>query len=120
MASRGVIGVFLLSALPLLCLELRRGIPDLGKCWLFPSGAYNRITFPRMLRRIPVSRPPPLRAAWTTIPRLHRARLSLFRRQVSGERDSRGAGGSWLFLAEKVAFQFCVQGESWQKAQEHT
>ncbi|XP_022354573.1 UBX domain-containing protein 8 isoform X5 [Enhydra lutris kenyoni] len=30
MASRGVIGVFLLSALPLLCLELRRGIPDLG------------------------------------------------------------------------------------------
>ncbi|MBZ3878520.1 UBX domain-containing protein 8 [Sciurus carolinensis] len=29
MASRGVIGVFLLSALPLLCLELRRGIPDL-------------------------------------------------------------------------------------------
>ncbi|XP_044929720.1 UBX domain-containing protein 8 isoform X1 [Mustela putorius furo] len=30
MVSRGVIGVFLLSALPLLCLELRRGIPDLG------------------------------------------------------------------------------------------
>ncbi|XP_047572698.1 UBX domain-containing protein 8 isoform X4 [Lutra lutra] len=30
MASRGVIGVFLLSALPLLCLELRRGIPHLG------------------------------------------------------------------------------------------
>ncbi|XP_047572691.1 UBX domain-containing protein 8 isoform X3 [Lutra lutra] len=29
MASRGVIGVFLLSALPLLCLELRRGIPHL-------------------------------------------------------------------------------------------
>ncbi|XP_044929723.1 UBX domain-containing protein 8 isoform X3 [Mustela putorius furo] len=29
MVSRGVIGVFLLSALPLLCLELRRGIPDL-------------------------------------------------------------------------------------------
>ncbi|KAM5264909.1 UBX domain-containing protein 8 [Ctenodactylus gundi] len=30
MASRGVVGVFLLLALPLLCLELRRGIPDLG------------------------------------------------------------------------------------------
>lgn len=30
MASRGVIGLFLLSALPLLCLELRRGIPSLG------------------------------------------------------------------------------------------
>ncbi|XP_059765493.1 UBX domain-containing protein 8 isoform X5 [Balaenoptera ricei] len=30
MASRGVVGVFLLAALPLLCLELRRGIPDLG------------------------------------------------------------------------------------------
>ncbi|XDB65218.1 hypothetical protein AB1E18_018509 [Capra hircus] len=30
MASRGVVGIFLLSALPLLCLELRRGIPDLG------------------------------------------------------------------------------------------
>ncbi|XP_054556811.1 UBX domain-containing protein 8 isoform X3 [Talpa occidentalis] len=30
MASRGVVGVFILSALPLLCLELRRGIPDLG------------------------------------------------------------------------------------------
>ncbi|ELK08780.1 UBX domain-containing protein 8 [Pteropus alecto] len=29
MASRGVVGIFLLSALPLLCLELRRGIPDL-------------------------------------------------------------------------------------------
>nr|XP_012420653.1 PREDICTED: UBX domain-containing protein 8 [Odobenus rosmarus divergens] len=29
MASRGIIGLFLLSALPLLCLELRRGIPDL-------------------------------------------------------------------------------------------
>ncbi|XP_059240101.1 UBX domain-containing protein 8 isoform X2 [Mustela nigripes] len=29
MVSRGVIGVFLLSTLPLLCLELRRGIPDL-------------------------------------------------------------------------------------------
>ncbi|KAM9043475.1 UBX domain-containing protein 8 isoform 2-T3 [Megaptera novaeangliae] len=29
MASRGVVGVFLLAALPLLCLELRRGIPDL-------------------------------------------------------------------------------------------
>ncbi|XP_021492176.1 UBX domain-containing protein 8 [Meriones unguiculatus] len=30
MASRGVVGIFLLSALPLLCLELRRGIPSLG------------------------------------------------------------------------------------------
>ncbi|XP_051025354.1 UBX domain-containing protein 8 [Acomys russatus] len=30
MASRGVLGIFLLSALPLLCLELRRGIPSLG------------------------------------------------------------------------------------------
>ncbi|XP_021549894.1 LOW QUALITY PROTEIN: UBX domain-containing protein 8 [Neomonachus schauinslandi] len=30
MASRGVVGLFLLSALPFLCLELRRGIPDLG------------------------------------------------------------------------------------------
>uniref|UniRef100_K9IHJ4 Putative regulator of the ubiquitin pathway n=1 Tax=Desmodus rotundus TaxID=9430 RepID=K9IHJ4_DESRO len=30
MASRGAVGIFLLSALPLLCLELRRGIPDLG------------------------------------------------------------------------------------------
>ncbi|XP_039702372.1 UBX domain-containing protein 8 [Pteropus medius] len=30
MASCGVVGIFLLSALPLLCLELRRGIPDLG------------------------------------------------------------------------------------------
>ncbi|XP_058438282.1 UBX domain-containing protein 8 isoform X2 [Marmota monax] len=30
MASRGVVGIFLLAALPLLCLELRRGIPDLG------------------------------------------------------------------------------------------
>ncbi|KAG3294878.1 UBX domain-containing protein 8 isoform X1 [Ictidomys tridecemlineatus] len=30
MAARGVVGIFLLSALPLLCLELRRGIPDLG------------------------------------------------------------------------------------------
>ncbi|XP_021568485.1 UBX domain-containing protein 8 isoform X3 [Carlito syrichta] len=30
MVSRGVVGIFLLSALPLLCLELRRGIPDLG------------------------------------------------------------------------------------------
>lgn len=30
MASRGVVGVFLLSALPLLCLELRRGIPSFG------------------------------------------------------------------------------------------
>ncbi|CAO2611864.1 UBX domain-containing protein 8 [Lemmus lemmus] len=30
MASRGVVGLFLLSALPLLCLELRRGIPSLG------------------------------------------------------------------------------------------
>ncbi|XP_048186501.1 UBX domain-containing protein 8 isoform X2 [Perognathus longimembris pacificus] len=30
MASRGVVGVFLLAALPLLCLELRRGIPELG------------------------------------------------------------------------------------------
>ncbi|XP_026978573.1 UBX domain-containing protein 8 isoform X1 [Sagmatias obliquidens] len=30
MASRGFVGVFLLAALPLLCLELQRGIPDLG------------------------------------------------------------------------------------------
>ncbi|XP_036314196.1 UBX domain-containing protein 8 isoform X2 [Pipistrellus kuhlii] len=30
MAARGVVGIFLLSALPLLCLELRRGIPELG------------------------------------------------------------------------------------------
>ncbi|XP_037687226.1 UBX domain-containing protein 8 isoform X1 [Choloepus didactylus] len=30
MASRAVVGIFLLSALPVLCLELRRGIPDLG------------------------------------------------------------------------------------------
>ncbi|XP_025788749.1 UBX domain-containing protein 8 isoform X2 [Puma concolor] len=30
MASRGVVGIFLFSALPLLCVELRRGIPDLG------------------------------------------------------------------------------------------
>ncbi|XP_057552707.1 UBX domain-containing protein 8 isoform X1 [Hippopotamus amphibius kiboko] len=30
MASRGVVGVFLLSALPLLWLELQRGIPHLG------------------------------------------------------------------------------------------
>lgn len=30
MAAGGVVGIFLLSALPLLCLELRRGIPDLG------------------------------------------------------------------------------------------
>ncbi|XP_022259795.1 UBX domain-containing protein 8 isoform X3 [Canis lupus familiaris] len=30
MASRGVVGIFLLSALPILCLELRRGSPDLG------------------------------------------------------------------------------------------
>ncbi|XP_007447680.1 PREDICTED: UBX domain-containing protein 8 isoform X3 [Lipotes vexillifer] len=30
MASRGVVGVFLLAALPLLCLELQRGIPDMG------------------------------------------------------------------------------------------
>lgn len=30
MASRAVVGIFLLSAVPLLCLELRRGIPDLG------------------------------------------------------------------------------------------
>ncbi|KAM8787276.1 UBX domain-containing protein 8 [Rhynchonycteris naso] len=30
MAPRGVVGIFLLSALPLLCLELRRGVPDLG------------------------------------------------------------------------------------------
>ncbi|XP_027385657.1 UBX domain-containing protein 8 isoform X1 [Bos indicus x Bos taurus] len=30
MASRGVVGLFLLSALPFLCLELRRGKPDLG------------------------------------------------------------------------------------------
>ncbi|XP_072619670.1 UBX domain-containing protein 8 isoform X3 [Vulpes vulpes] len=29
MASRGVVGIFLLSALPILCLELRRGSPDL-------------------------------------------------------------------------------------------
>ncbi|KAM6220316.1 UBX domain-containing protein 8 [Rhynchocyon petersi] len=30
MASRGVAGVFVLSAIPILCLELRRGVPDLG------------------------------------------------------------------------------------------
>uniref|UniRef100_A0A8C3WLP9 UBX domain protein 8 n=1 Tax=Catagonus wagneri TaxID=51154 RepID=A0A8C3WLP9_9CETA len=30
MASLRVVGIFFLSALPLLCLELRRGIPDLG------------------------------------------------------------------------------------------
>ncbi|XP_023406903.1 UBX domain-containing protein 8 isoform X2 [Loxodonta africana] len=30
MASRGVVGLFLLFAIPVLCLELRRGIPDLG------------------------------------------------------------------------------------------
>ncbi|XP_026364164.2 UBX domain-containing protein 8 isoform X3 [Ursus arctos] len=30
MASSGMVGIFLLAALPLLCLELRRGIPDLG------------------------------------------------------------------------------------------
>ncbi|XP_066090988.1 UBX domain-containing protein 8 isoform X1 [Saccopteryx bilineata] len=30
MAPRGVVGIFLLSALPFLCLELRRGSPDLG------------------------------------------------------------------------------------------
>ncbi|XP_006167246.1 UBX domain-containing protein 8 isoform X4 [Tupaia chinensis] len=30
MASRGVVGVIVLSAVPLLCLELRRGIPELG------------------------------------------------------------------------------------------
>ncbi|XP_042556932.1 UBX domain-containing protein 8 isoform X1 [Dipodomys spectabilis] len=30
MASRAVVGIFLLSAVPLLCLELRRGIPGLG------------------------------------------------------------------------------------------
>ncbi|XP_012639587.1 UBX domain-containing protein 8 isoform X2 [Microcebus murinus] len=29
MASRGVVGIFFLSAVPLLCLELRRGIPDI-------------------------------------------------------------------------------------------
>ncbi|XP_026364165.2 UBX domain-containing protein 8 isoform X4 [Ursus arctos] len=29
MASSGMVGIFLLAALPLLCLELRRGIPDL-------------------------------------------------------------------------------------------
>ncbi|XP_006834586.1 PREDICTED: UBX domain-containing protein 8 [Chrysochloris asiatica] len=30
MVSRGVVGIALLSAIPILCLELRRGIPDLG------------------------------------------------------------------------------------------
>ncbi|PNJ77305.1 UBXN8 isoform 5 [Pongo abelii] len=30
MASRGVVGIFFLSAVPLVCLELRRGIPDIG------------------------------------------------------------------------------------------
>ncbi|XP_012664712.1 UBX domain-containing protein 8 [Otolemur garnettii] len=30
MALRGVVGVFFLAALPLLCLELRRGIPEIG------------------------------------------------------------------------------------------
>ncbi|PNI67957.1 LOW QUALITY PROTEIN: UBXN8 isoform 2 [Pan troglodytes] len=37
MASRGVVGIFFLSAVPLVCLELRRGIPDIGKCDFFPS-----------------------------------------------------------------------------------
>uniref|UniRef100_A0A5F9DVG0 UBX domain-containing protein n=1 Tax=Oryctolagus cuniculus TaxID=9986 RepID=A0A5F9DVG0_RABIT len=35
MASRGVVGIFILSALPILCLEFRRGIPDLGLKDLF-------------------------------------------------------------------------------------
>nr|XP_021522814.1 UBX domain-containing protein 8 [Aotus nancymaae] len=30
MALRGVVGIFFLSAVPLVCLELRRGIPDIG------------------------------------------------------------------------------------------
>nr|XP_055151873.1 UBX domain-containing protein 8 isoform X2 [Symphalangus syndactylus] len=30
MASHGVVGIFFLSAVPLVCLELRRGIPDIG------------------------------------------------------------------------------------------
>ncbi|XP_036911210.1 UBX domain-containing protein 8 isoform X2 [Sturnira hondurensis] len=30
MVSRGVVGIFLLSALPFVCLELRQGVPDLG------------------------------------------------------------------------------------------
>nr|XP_007960291.2 UBX domain-containing protein 8 isoform X1 [Chlorocebus sabaeus] len=30
MAARGVVGVFFLSAVPLVCLELQRGIPDIG------------------------------------------------------------------------------------------
>uniref|UniRef100_A0A2K6QCR9 UBX domain-containing protein 8 n=1 Tax=Rhinopithecus roxellana TaxID=61622 RepID=A0A2K6QCR9_RHIRO len=30
MAARGVVGIFFLSAVPLVCLELRRGIPDIG------------------------------------------------------------------------------------------
>lgn len=51
MAVRGVVGIFLLSALPLLCLELRRGFPDLGKCWLSPLGAHPRVTVPRTWRR---------------------------------------------------------------------
>ena len=46
MASRGVVGIFLLSALPLLCLELRRGKLDLGKCWLFPFDPHTRVTAP--------------------------------------------------------------------------
>ncbi|XP_062068974.1 UBX domain-containing protein 8 isoform X2 [Lepus europaeus] len=35
MASRGVVGIFILFALPILCLEFRRGIPDLGLKDLF-------------------------------------------------------------------------------------
>ncbi|KAL4664096.1 hypothetical protein H8957_013354 [Semnopithecus entellus] len=30
MAARGVVGIFFLSAVPLVCLELRRGVPDIG------------------------------------------------------------------------------------------
>lgn len=48
-----------------------------------------------MLRRIPVSRPPPLWAAWTTIPRLHRARLSLPAPSFRGAR----LPGHWGWLA---------------------
>uniref|UniRef100_A0A8C5ZM77 UBX domain protein 8 n=1 Tax=Marmota marmota marmota TaxID=9994 RepID=A0A8C5ZM77_MARMA len=42
MASRGVVGIFFLAALPLLCLELRRGIPDLGKVG-FPRLALTHV-----------------------------------------------------------------------------
>lgn len=70
MASRGVVGLFLLSALPLLCLELRRGIPSLGECCL-PASRRSRLTW--VVHAVPFC-PWRLRAALTTIPRVHRAR----------------------------------------------